>query len=142
VLEESDSPYLLLIAQVPRSTKWASIWMRINATSVYSLLIQTYCHDCGSGTADVLSTSNRAISVSMSAVTVHWRGYLRCFLARSRFWRSRCAAIRINIGVQLAKRASTEIVLSFDQVIVECTNFERVKVSTIVVLLVYSGLSR
>jgi hypothetical protein len=47
----------------------------------------------------------------------------------------------MNIGVQLVKSASTEMVLSFDQVIVECANFERVKVSMIVGLLVYSGLS-
>jgi hypothetical protein len=48
----------------------------------------------------------------------------------------------MNIGVQLAKRASTEIVLSFDQLIVGGACCQVVKVSMIVGMLVYSGLSR
>jgi hypothetical protein len=78
----------------------------------------------------------------MVTVAVHWRRYPRCFLARSRLWRSRYAASMMNIGVQLAKRASTEIVLSFDQLIVGGACCQVVKVSMIVGVLLYSGLWR
>jgi hypothetical protein len=47
------------------------------------------------------------------------------------------------MGVQLANRASTEIVLSFDQVIVRYAGFfEVVNLDRIVALLVCSSLSR